>query len=80
MSEMNVEKNAELLESLHLGDRIAFNATLISIGDLHHLHHLRAWGIKKLDGHADIHAYAHKTGRYKLKYDFDESKLKTKLD
>ena len=75
MSEMNVEKFAPTLESLHLGDKIAFNATLISIGDTHHLHHLRAWGLKKIDGHADVHLHAHKTGRYKLKQEFDEAEL-----
>ena len=67
MSEFNVERFGDEIEQLHLGDHITFNGTLISLGDRHHLHHIRAFGIKKIDGHMDVHAHAHSQGRYKLK-------------
>lgn len=72
LSEHNLEKYSEVIENLHIGDHIAFNSTLISLGDKHHLHHLRAFGIEKIDGHMDVHAYAHKNGRYKLKLDNEQ--------
>lgn len=59
MSEINVERFGDEIESLHLGDHVRFNGTLLSLGDRHHLHHLRAFGIKKIDGHMDVHAHAH---------------------
>ena len=75
MSELNLEKYAPIVEDLHIGDKIYFNATLINVGDSHHLHSLRAWGLEKLPGHMDLHAHAHKTGRYKVKQDLDEDSL-----
>ena len=54
LSEGNLERNAEVIESLHIGDHINFNATLISLGDRHHLHHLRAFNIEKIEGHKDV--------------------------
>ena len=66
LSESNLEKYSETIESLHIGDHIRFNATIISLGDRHHLHHLRAFGIEKIDGHMDVQAHAHSGGRYKL--------------
>lgn len=44
-SEPNLERHSDVIEDLHIGDHIKFNATLISLGDRHHLHHLRAFGI-----------------------------------
>lgn len=67
MSEGNVERFSKELESLHIGDHVRFNGTMISIGDRHHLHHIRAFGIEKIDGHMEVHAHAHSAGRYKLK-------------
>ena len=54
LSEANLEKYADTIESLKIGDHINFNATLISLGDRHHLHHLRAFGIEKIPGHKDV--------------------------
>lgn len=67
ISQMNVEKHAEIIENLQIGDHIRFNATIISQGDRNHLHHLRAFGIERMDGKKDLHAFFHKSGRYKLK-------------
>lgn len=47
LSESNLEKYSEVIETLKIGDHIKFNATLLSMGDRHHLHHLRAFGIEK---------------------------------
>lgn len=44
-SEMSLEKHGDIIEDLHIGDHIKFNATMISLGDRHHLHHLRAFDI-----------------------------------
>lgn len=54
LSEANLEKYSETIENLHIGDHIRFNATMVSLGDRHHLHHLRAFGIEKIDGHMDV--------------------------
>lgn len=53
-SELSLERNSEVIENLHIGDHIKFNATLISLGDSHHLHHLRAFDIEKQEGHMDV--------------------------
>ena len=37
------------------------------MGDKHHIHHLRAFHIEKLEGHKDVWAAANGKGRYKLK-------------
>jgi len=44
-SEPSLERHSDVIEELLIGDHIAFNATLISLGDQHHLHHLRAFDI-----------------------------------
>jgi len=54
LSELNLEKYSSVIEDLHIGDHIRFNATMISLGDRHHLHHLRAFNIEKIDGHMDV--------------------------
>ena len=33
LSESNIEKYSNVIDNLHIGDHIAFNATLISLGD-----------------------------------------------
>lgn len=76
-SEPSLERHSEVIESLHMGDHVRFNATMISLGDRHHLHHLRAFDIQKIDGHMDVHAHAHSQGRYKLKFD---NSTETKFD
>ena len=72
-SEPSLERHSDVIENLHIGDHIAFNATLISMGDQHHLHHLRAFDIEKIDGHMDVQAHAHTGGRYKLKLAHNET-------
>lgn len=72
-SELNLERHSDVIDSLHIGDHIAFNATILSLGDSHHLHHLRAFDIKKIDGHMDVQAHTHNTGRYKLKLAHNET-------
>ena len=54
LSESNLEKYSDEIESLHIGDHVKFNATLISLGDRHHLHHLSAFNIEKIEGHMDV--------------------------
>jgi len=66
-SELNLERNSEAIEILKIGDKIKFNATLISLGDKHHIHHLRAFHLEKIDGHKDVWSQANGKGRYKLK-------------
>jgi len=44
-SERSLERHAKEIEDLHIGDAIKFNATLLSLGDRHHLHQLRAFDI-----------------------------------
>lgn len=75
MSEINVERFADEIEQLHLGDHVHFNGTLVSLGDRHHLHHIRAFGIKKIEGHKDVHAHAHSQGRYKLKLEYNSTEI-----
>ena len=70
-----MEKFSEELDGLSLGDKIVFNATLISLGDTHHLHHARVWGLKKVEGHLDVHAHAHKNGRYHIRQALNETEL-----
>jgi hypothetical protein len=53
-SEAGLEKYSSVIEELHIGDHIQFNATMISLGDRHHLHHLRAFDIEKIPGHLDV--------------------------
>lgn len=72
-SELSLERNGDVIEELHMGDHIRFNATILSLGDTHHLHHLRSFDIKKLDGHMDVQAHTHNTGRYKLKLAHNET-------
>lgn len=72
-SEKMLEKYSEVVENLKIGDNIRFNATLLTLGDKHHLHHLRAFYVEKIDGHKDVWAAASGRGRYKLKIDHKEA-------
>lgn len=56
-----------VIDNLHRGDHIRFNATILSMGDMQHLHHLHAFGFEKLAGHKDVEAHVHSGGRYKFK-------------
>jgi len=55
------------IDSLHRGDRIRFNATIQSMGDTQHLHHLHTFELVKIPGHKDVEAHVHAGGRYKFK-------------
>lgn len=55
------------IDDLKRGDHVRFNATILSIGDSQHLHHLHAFEIKKIPGHKDVEAHVHAGGRYKFK-------------
>ena len=57
-SERNFETYADTIENLHIGDHVRFNSTIITLGDAFHLHHFRAQGIEKIDGHMDVHPHA----------------------
>ena len=53
-----------------------FNATLQSMGDYSHLHHLHLWGIERLaqSEHRDVEAHAYKNGRYKVRIEPHDGK------
>ena len=55
------------IDKFHRGDHVRFNATILSLGDSQHLHHLHVFDIKKLPGHKDVEAHVHAGGRYKFK-------------
>jgi hypothetical protein len=46
---------------------LRFNATLASMGDASHVHHLHTFFVEKLPGHRDVEAHASAAGRYKVK-------------
>lgn len=68
LSERVLSMYSEEIDSFRRGDYIEFNATLQSMGDTHHLHHLHTFALKKIPGHRDVEAHAHSNGRYKVKY------------
>ena len=74
MPEHLVRKFSEEVGSLHRGDHVQFNATIHTMGDAHHLHHLHVFGIKKLEGHRDVEAHAHSNGRYKVRIEPHDGK------
>lgn len=55
-SERGLERYSETIEDLKIGDHVKFNATLWSMGDPNHVHHLKAFYIEKAEGHMDVHA------------------------
>ena len=67
LSERVLTEYKDVIDSLHRGDHIRFNATVMSMGDTQHLHHLHAFAIEKIPGHKDVDAHVHAGGRYKFK-------------
>ena len=61
---MNEKEKIDLLKR---GDKVRFNATILSMGDLVHLHHFHLFGIEQIEGHKDVEAHVHSGGRYKFK-------------
>ena len=68
MSERVLELYKDEMYDLKHGDHVRFNATLMSMGDMHHLHHLHVFSIKKIPGKkTDLEVHTHSNGRYKFK-------------
>jgi len=74
LSEHLLTLYSEEVGSLHRGDHIRFNATLQSMGDRSHLHHLHLFHVEKIDGHRDVEAHANANGRYKVKIEPHDGK------
>lgn len=53
-NEDDLETCKSELTSLNRGDKVAFNATLISVADEDTIHHLHGHQVRKLDGFIDI--------------------------
>ena len=67
LSDRTLTQYANELDGLKRGDHLRFNATLASMGDAAHLHHLHTFYLQKLEGHRDVEAHATSGGRYKVK-------------
>ena len=67
LSEKVLTQYKEVIDNLHRGDHVRFNATILSMGDTQHLHHLHLFAIEKIEGHKDVEAHVHAAGRYKFK-------------
>ncbi|TNV84060.1 hypothetical protein FGO68_gene6772 [Halteria grandinella] len=67
LSERVLTQYKGVIDNLHRGDHIRFNATILSMGDTAHLHHLHAFAFEKLPGHKDVEAHIHSSGRYKFR-------------
>ena len=67
VSESISETHLDVISALEPGDKIYFNATLVGMGDLSHLHHLHTFGIKRGEGKHEIQSHMHDIGRYKIK-------------
>ena len=74
VSEHMVVKLSDELGALHRGDHVRFNATMQSMGDYSHLHHLHLWGLERLNGHRDVEAHAYSNGRYKVRIEPHDGK------
>ena len=59
MNQVDFENNRQELSLLQRGSLFAFNATFVSMGNEHSLHHLHASYIKKMDGHMEIPNHVH---------------------
>lgn len=44
----------DVIDLLHKGDKIEFEAMIVSLGDNEKLHHLHSWSIRKVTGHMDF--------------------------
>ena len=73
-------KYSEVIGSFHRGDHIRFNATIHSMGDSTHLHHLHVFALEKLEGHRDVEAHAHANGRYKVRIEPHDGKEHPELE
>ena len=67
LSEKVLKINKDQIDVLKKGDHVKFNATISSMGDNSHLHHLHVFEIEKIEGHKDVEAHVHAGGRYKFK-------------
>ena len=67
LSERVLAINKDEIDTFKKGDHIRFNATLLSMGDQGHLHHLHVFDVKKIEGHMDVEAHVHPGSRYKFK-------------
>lgn len=74
ISEGMLSRISETIGSLHRGDHIRFNATMQSMGDSSHLHHLHLHGLERLNGHRDVEAHAYSNGRYKVRIEPHDGK------
>lgn len=45
LSERVLTQYKDEIDNFHRGDRVRFNATILSMGDSNHLHHLHAFDI-----------------------------------
>ena len=73
--ELMTDDMSEKIGSLHRGDHIRFNATMQSMGDTSHLHHLHLYDFVKIEGdHRDVEAHAHANGRYKVRIEPHDGK------
>lgn len=67
LSERVLTQYKGVIDDLHRGDHVRFNATILSMGDTQHLHHMHVFAIEKISGHKDVEAHVHAGGRYKFK-------------
>jgi len=74
ITESMLSKISDQIGGLHRGDYIRFNATLQSMGDSSHLHHLVLHDLEKLDGHRDVEAHAYQNSRYKVRIEPHDGK------
>jgi len=74
ISEHKLIEISEQVGSLHRGDHIRFNATMQSMGDNSHLHHLHLYDLEKIDGHRDVEAHAYQNSRYKVRIEPHDGK------
>lgn len=67
LSDQTLTQYADVLGNISRGDHLRFNATMASMGDASHLHHLHTFFVEKVQGHRDVEAHATSGGRYKVK-------------
>jgi hypothetical protein len=73
LSERVLTQYKDVIDDLKRGDHVRFNATILSMGDISHLHHLHLFGIEKLEGHKDVEANFNAGGRYKFRRETHEA-------
>lgn len=67
LSDHTLTQYADVLNNINRGDHLRFNATIASIGDASHLHHLHTFFVEKVPGHRDVEAHGTAGSRYKVK-------------